>query len=223
MPRPIIIILLIIVALSLIPMGLLYKARHEGKSRPRLQIVHDMDQQFYFRAQAENPFFADGRASRQHPAGTVARGRLDEDDAYFRGTTGPDTVYVEDFPLEITREVVMRGRDRYEIHCAPCHGSAGNGDGLVHRRAAALAEGTWTPPSDLTSETVVGRPVGHIYNSINLGIRNMPAYGTQISPADRWAVTAWVRVLQLSRNATIDDVTAEAKARLGNAAVRSAE
>ena len=84
----------------------------------------------------------------------------------------------------------------------------------MHLRAAKLAEGTWTPPTDLTGETVVGRPVGHIYNTIKNGIRNMPAYGPQVTPEDRWAITAYVRALQLSRNASIEDVPAEARAAL---------
>jgi len=214
MPRSIPYIVLLLVALTLIPMGLIYKSRHSGKSQPRIQIVYDMDQQFYYKPQTENPFFADGQSMRHHPEGTVARGALQADDAFFRGTTGVDTVFVADFPVEVTRDLVARGRDRYNIHCAPCHGPAGNGDGLAHRRAQALAEGTWTPPSDLTTAAVAERPVGHIYNTITHGIRNMPAYGPQITPADRWAIVAWVRALQASRNATIDDVPADVRATL---------
>ena len=213
MPRPILYILLVLVALSLIPVGLIYRAQHSGKSRPRLQVVYDMDQQFYHKAQAENPFFADGRASRHHPEGAVARGRLEADDAYFRGTTEVDTVFVEEFPVTVTEEMMMRGRERFNVYCAPCHGPAGDGDGLVNRHAQKLGEGTWTPPTDLTSATVVERPVGHIYNTIANGIRSMPAYGPQIRTEDRWAITAWVRALQLARNATIEDVPVDANHR----------
>ena len=91
----------------------------------------------------------------------------------------------------------------------------------MHQRAAALAEGTWTPPTDLASQTVVDRPVGHIYNTITNGIRNMPAYGSQIPPEDRWAIVAYVRALQLSRNATIDDVPADVRATLTALGVRT--
>ena len=214
MPRSIPYIVLLLVALTLIPMGLIYKGCHSGKSHPRIQIVYDMDQQAYAKPQTENPFFADGQSMRHHPEGTVARGALQADDAFYRGTTGVDTVFVTDFPVEVTRELVARGRDRYDIHCAPCHGPAGNGDGLAHRHAQALAEGTWTPPSDLTTAAIAERPVGHIYNTITNGIRNMPAYGPQIAPEDRWAIAAWVRALQLTRNATIDDVPADVRATL---------
>ena len=214
MPRPILYLLLALGALSLIPVGLIYKARHAGKSQPRIQVVYDMDQQAKSKSQSVNDFFADGRAMRLHPTGTVARGRLEEDDAYFRGATDVDTVYVTEYPVEVTAELVMRGRERFAIHCAPCHGTAGDGNGLVHQRAQALAEGTWTPPTDLASSTVVERPVGHLYNTIKNGIRSMPAYGPQTTVEDRWAMVAWVRALQLSRNATIDDVPADVRGTL---------
>ena len=214
MPRWILYLLLVVVALTLVPMGLIYRNSHSGKDRPRIQIVYDMDQQSYHKPQTENPFFADGQSMRKHPEGTVARGQLQTDDPYFRGTADLDTVFVTAFPVEVTRELVLRGRDRFAIHCAPCHGPAGNGDGPVHRRAQALAEGTWTPPTDLTTAAVAERPIGHIYNTISNGIRTMPAYGPQIGTGDRWAIAAWVRVLQRTRNATIDDVPADVRATL---------
>jgi mono/diheme cytochrome c family protein len=85
---------------------------------------------------------------------------------------------------------------------------------MTHRRAEQLQEGTWTPPTDLASQTVVGRSHGHLYNSIANGIRNMPAYGHQIPPADRWAIVAYVRALQRARNASLDDVPEEQRRNL---------
>ncbi|HPF71900.1 MAG TPA: cytochrome c [Candidatus Krumholzibacteria bacterium] len=214
MPRWILYLLLVVVALTLIPMGLIYRSSHAAKHRPRIQVVYDMDQQSYYKNQAENPFFGDDRASRQHPHGTVARGQYSDDEAFWHGTAGADTVFVDAFPMPVTEAMVARGRDRFNIYCAPCHGQSGNGDGLVNRRAQALAEGTWTPPTNLTTAAIAERPVGHIFNTITHGIRKMPAYGPQIEPADRWAIVAWVRALQLSRNATIDDVPADVRATL---------
>ncbi len=205
MPRIIFYILLVVVALTLVPAGMIYKSMHSRKSSPRIQVVYDMDQQYKSNTQSTSAFFADGVAMRKHPEGTVARGRLYADDAFAKGFEG-DTVFVETIPVPLTRELVSRGRERFDIFCATCHGLSGNGNGPVHVRAAFLGEGTWTPPTDLTSQTVVDRPVGHIYNTIKNGIRNMPAYGSQIDPEDRWAIVAYVRALQLSRNATIDDV-----------------
>lgn len=208
MPRWILYLLLLVTALTLIPMGLIYRSSHSAKDQPRVQVVYDMDQQSYYKAQSENPFFSDGASMRHQPAGTVARGLLQADDAFYRGRVPGDTLFVAANPVEVTREVLNRGRERFNIHCAPCHGQSGNGNGMVHVRAQALAEGTWTPPTDLTSQTVVDRPDGFIYDAITNGVRNMPAYGAQIDPDDRWAITAYVRALQLSRNATAEDVAA---------------
>ena len=216
MPRSIFYVLLVLVALSLIPIGLIYKSMHSAKSGPRIQVVYDMDQQYKAKSQTTNEFFADGVSMRAAPTGAVARGQLYADDSFALGfnVSRGDTVFVADFPLPVTMDLVTRGRERFDIFCATCHGVSGNGNGLVHVRAASLGEGTWTPPTDLTTETVVARPVGHIYNTIKNGIRNMPAYGSQIDPQDRWAITAYVRALQLSRNATIDDVPAADRAAL---------
>ena len=213
MPRIIFYILLVVVALTLVPAGLIYKSMHSRKSNPRIQVIYDMDQQYKSKAQSTSSFFADGVAMRKHPEGTVARGRLYADDAFAKGFEG-DTVFVESFPVPLTRDLVNRGQERFDIFCATCHGLSGNGNGPVHVRAASLGEGTWTPPTDLTSQTVVERPVGHIYNTIKNGIRNMPAYGSQIDPDDRWAIVAYVRALQLSRNANIEDVPDEVRAAL---------
>ncbi len=213
MPRIIFYILLVVVALTLVPAGMIYKSMHSRKSSTRIQVVYDMDQQYKSKTQSTSAFFADGVAMRQHPEGTVARGRLYADDAFAKGFEG-DTIFVESFPIPLTRDLVNRGQERFDIFCATCHGLSGNGNGLVHLRAASLGEGTWTPPTDLTGQTVVERPVGHIYNTIKNGIRSMPAYGPQIDPEDRWAIAAYVQALQLSRNATIDDVPAADRAAL---------
>jgi len=213
MPRWIISAVLLLVALTLVPMGLVYRSRSSDKTATRIQVVYDMDDQAYHRSQSAGTFHADGRAMRLPPSGTIARGHLNESDAFYRGVSR-DTIFVEDFPLPVTEDLMARGRERYDVFCAPCHGRSGDGQSAVHRRAAALGEGTWTPPTDLAGATVVERPVGHIYNTIAEGIRNMPAYGSQIPPRDRWAITAYVRALQLSRNASPDDLPADLRAAL---------
>lgn len=211
MPRKIIYVLLAAAGLSLIPVGLMYKSRHSGLSgreTSRVQVVYDMDNQVYAKPQTKNAFFADGQSMRGHPEGTVARSRLQESNELYRGVVR-DSTWVEDFPLEVTAELMQRGQERFDIYCAPCHGASGNGQGMVHVRATALAEGTWTPPTDLASQTVVERPVGHLYHTITHGIRTMPAYGPQIEPKDRWAIVAYVRALQLSRGASLEDLPAD--------------
>jgi mono/diheme cytochrome c family protein len=144
------------------------------------------------------------------PAGTVARGGLDDDDLLYYGLdeTGE---FSDRFPLPVDEALLARGQQRYEVHCAVCHGLAGDGAGTVHRRAEGLQEGTWTPPTDLASELVVSRPHGHLLNTITNGIRNMPAYGPQITVPDRWAIVAYVRALQRARTATLNDVPEEAR------------
>ncbi len=215
MPRPILYILLVLVALSLIPMGLVYKARAtRGRQTTRIQVVYDMDQQFSIKNQQENPFFGDGMGMRHQPEGTIARGQLQENEAFFMGRAEGDTAWVAVMPMPVTREHVNRGQDRFNIYCARCHGIGGNGNGPVHVRAAALGEGTWAAPTDLASQLVVDQPVGQIYNTIKNGIRNMPAYGPQISPEDRWAIVSYVRAIQASRGTNYDDLSEDAKKKL---------
>ena len=207
MPRPIIYFLLVLVALSLIPIGMVYKSRAtRGRTDTRIQVVYDMDQQFSFKAQQENPFFADGMAMRSQPEGTVAHGNLQDNPVLFTGTTDGDTMWVSQYPMTVTKEFVDRGQERFDIFCAPCHGVSGNGNGPVDVRAAALGEGTWATPTDLASQLVVDQPSGKIYNTIKNGIRNMPAYGGLISVEDRWAIVSYVRAIQATRNLNIDDL-----------------
>jgi mono/diheme cytochrome c family protein len=116
--------------------------------------------------------------------------------------------------MPVDRDLLERGRQRYDVFCSPCHGLAGFGDGMVARRADELQEGTWTPPTSFHSDLIRQRPDGHLYNTITNGIRNMPGYGSQIPVEDRWAVVAYVRALQRSQNATVDDVPPAIRAQL---------
>ena len=208
-PRPLIYIGLILISLSLVPMACILKNWHDPvKTTPRIQINPDMDQQPKYAPQSAHPFFADGRAMRAWPEGTVPRGMLRDDDRFYHGLE-PDSTLTEVFPLPVNEGLLARGQERYDIFCAVCHGLGGQGDGMVHRRAEDLAQGTWIPPTDLTSQTVVERSHGHLYSSITHGIRTMAAYGHLIPPDDRWAIVAYVRALQRARNATLDDVPEE--------------
>lgn len=208
MPRPLLYGLIFLAALSLIPLALVARARTAVSSKPRIHLVPDMDSQEKFKAQSASTLFADGRAMREPVPGTIARGELAEDGALYRGMVGKD--FAESFPqqLQVNEAFIRRGRDRFDIYCSPCHGLSGYGDGTVARRADELQEGTWTPPSSLHDDIVRGRRVGHIFNTITNGIRNMPAYGPQIPVKDRWAIVAYVRALQRSQHAAIEDVPA---------------
>lgn len=208
MPRWTLHLAVVGILLTLIPLAMIARERIASHGdRTRVSIIPDMDKQAKFKSQEANPFFADGRAARTEPAGTVARGALMADAAFSRGRADGD--WVTEFPLTVDEALVARGQQRFAIYCAPCHGLAGYGDGMVNQRALALGEGGWTPASSFHTEVVRDRPVGHIYNTITQGIRNMPAYGPQLDERDRWAVVAYVRALQLSQNAGLEDVPAE--------------
>jgi mono/diheme cytochrome c family protein len=165
-----------------------------------------MDKQPRFRAQAPNALFADDRADRRPVEGTVARGSLIPAPIETGQQGG---AWVDRIPVPVTEGTMRRGRERYDIYCSPCHGLDGAGAGLVARRAEALQEGAWTPPSSLHDDLVRSRPAGHIFHSITYGIRNMPAYGSQIPIGDRWAIVAYVRALQRSQHARPEDVPPE--------------
>ncbi|NPU96435.1 MAG: cytochrome c [Candidatus Omnitrophica bacterium] len=212
MPARIVIGVSIVLVLALLPFLLIAKARVTRSDRPRIHLIQDMDNQPRFKAQQSNPLFADGRAMRPRVPGTVARGEMQSDTRFYQGKDGGE--WVTEFPRPLTLPVMERGQKEYAIYCAPCHGLSGYGDGIVALRADRLQEGTWTAPTSLHSDTVLARPVGHIFNTITHGIRNMPAYGTQIPPEDRWAIVAYVRALQRSQRATLDDVPAEYRAQL---------
>lgn len=203
---------IIFVSLSWIPLAVIAKNRAAKQETPRAQFIPDMDQQPKFKAQQANPLFADGRAMRPEVPGTVARGELAEDDALHRGKENGE--WVREIPVPVTERLMKRGRERYDIFCAPCHGLGGDGDGIVSVRADALQEGTWIPPLSYHSGQLRERPAGHLFNTITNGIRSMPAHGPQIPVDDRWAIVAYLRALQRSRNATIDDVPPDMRGRL---------
>jgi cytochrome c553 len=163
-----------------------------------------------FRQPRGNPlgpsdFFADGAASRPLPPHTVARGFLEDDDAFYKGMIG--TNLVTEFPFPVTREVLEHGRDRFNIYCAPCHGRTGEGNGMIVQR------GFPAPPS-YHIDRLVNAPVGHFYNVITSGYGVMYSFASRVQPADRWAIVAYIRALQFSRHATPADVPPDEGAKL---------
>jgi len=213
MPRWLTSIVIILVALSWIPVALALRARVVKKTEPRVHIIPDMDTQPKVKAQSRLMLFADRRGMRPPVPGTVARNAVIGDPALMLGRSDGD-IWVETSPVPVTMSLLERGQQRYEIYCSPCHGLAGYGDGMVAQRADQLQEGTWTPPTSFHTDLIRQRPEGHLFNSISNGIRNMPSYGSQIPVDDRWAIVAYVRALQRSQNATIDDVPADLQAQL---------
>src|SRR6185436_10179758 len=188
----------------------------------------DMQDQPKMKPFRSSTFFRDGLSARPPIEGTVARGFLKEDTEFFTGkraatvgarhavplqgasaqpagpqpsaTSGaqppqgaaayPDDV--ETFPIAITKDVVTRGKERYEIFCSVCHGLTGSGDGMIVRRGFRRA-------ASFNDDRLRQAPVGHFFDAITNGWGAMPAYAPQIAPADRWAIIAYIRALQMSQ------------------------
>jgi mono/diheme cytochrome c family protein len=212
MPRFALPILCVALIIALIPVVLIAKARAQRSPTPRIHLIQDMDNQPKYKAQAFNPLFADKRAMRPRIPGTVSRSAIINNEVFLTGKE--NGAWVNDIPVEITDQVLVRGQERFQIFCAPCHGISGYGNGMINQRAELLQEGTWVPPLSFHDAQVRMRPNGHLFNTITHGIRNMPPYASQIEPYDRWAIVAFVRALQLSQNASLEDVPPEIRADL---------
>ena len=165
----------------------------------------DMHNQPKYKPLAASSFFADGRASRPTPAGTIAIDELDQTDTFHTGSV--NGAFAETIPAAITSELLHRGEQRFNIFCSPCHGRLGNGDGMVARRG-------FRAPPDLNSERVRQEPPGYIFQVVSNGYGAMPDYRDQVPTADRWAIVAYLRALQLSRSATLSDVPASQRGQL---------
>jgi hypothetical protein len=173
------------------------------------QDMHDQPKYIPLRPSG---FFADGRSERQLISGTVARGHLNDDVAFYTGK-GPDNQPVDTFPFPITRADLARGQERFNVYCSPCHDRVGNGDGMIVRR------GYRHPPS-YHIDRLRSLTNGYIFDIISNGFGAMPDYSAQIQPRDRWLIVAYVRALQLSQNASINDVPADARGQLNQGAAQ---
>jgi mono/diheme cytochrome c family protein len=158
------------------------------------QDMHDQPKYIPMR---ESTFFTDIRSARPLVEGTVARGHLRDDELLYTGkVNGADAAI---FPFRVDATVMARGRDRFDIFCAPCHGRTGQGDGMV------VLRGYRRPPS-LHQDRLRDAPAGHFFDVITNGFGAMPDYAAQVKAEDRWAMVAYVRALQLSGHATLADV-----------------
>ncbi len=204
---------LVVILLAMIPPMVIARSRVAKSAQPRIHILQDMDNQPKFRAQHATTLFNDQRAMRPPVEGTVARGALDLDDHFERGLSETG-VWVTSLPSQVplTEETLVRGQERFNIYCAPCHAESGDGNGIVHRRAMKWmerGEATWVQPTSLFDVQRRVQSVGQIYNTITHGIRTMPAYQSQIPTHDRWAIAAYVKTLQRSQFASWEDVPAD--------------
>jgi hypothetical protein len=157
----------------------------------------DMHDQPKYQPLEASDFFADGRASRPLPPGTVARGQLNDDEHLYSGKSGKK--FADALPFAVSPALLARGQERFNIFCSPCHGRLGDGDGMVVRR------GFRHPPS-FHIDRLRQAPVGYHFDVITNGFGSMQDYSAQIPVKDRWAIIAYVRALQLSQHATLGDV-----------------
>ncbi len=177
-------------------------------------VRFDMQDQPRYKAYKKSDFFSDHRGSRDPVEGTVARGQLHDNKAFYTGkvdnpnpnapvatttdATGNTLVAsfpndIDEFPVPVTKELVNRGQERYNIYCIVCHGPVGNADGMIVRRG-------FPKPPTYHDDRLRNAPVGHFFDVITNGWGKMNSYAYQVQPADRWAIIAYIRALQVSQN-----------------------
>jgi mono/diheme cytochrome c family protein len=192
--------------LGLALVSALLGCRGQTTEKTPIWIKHGMEFQPKLLPYGRTNLFPDGRDMQMPPEGTVAVGLLKEDDVYYRG--GTDTAHYAANPMKIDAMLLERGQDRFQIYCTPCHGRTGAGNGMV------IAHGFPVPPPNFQDDRIVNMPDGQVFHTITYGVRNMPSYGKQIPEEDRWAIVAYLRALQRSNHATINDVPESERANL---------
>ncbi len=170
----------------LLVVGMLAACRIDMHVQPRINPL------------AKSDFFTDQRSARPPVEGTVARGQLHEDSYFYSGRIGNNPG--DGMPFPVTKDVLERGRERYNIYCAPCHSRLGDGNGFIPSRGF-----TRKPPS-FHEQRLQKAPLGYFFDVMTTGFGIMPDYASQIPPRDRWDIVAYIRALQLSQNATQADV-----------------
>jgi len=183
--------------------------RGDKSTSPPVHLNQNMDFQQYYKPQEANTWFLDHRASRPTPANTVARGGLKTDTELHAGR-GADGRLLDGLPSSIAMNdaLLARGERQYNVFCAPCHAKTGYGDGTIVER------GLKVPPPSYHTANLKAMPLGHFFDVITHGKGTMMPYAAQIKVGDRWAIAAWVRVLQVSQSATLNDVPPAQRANL---------
>lgn len=190
-----------IAALALVALAALGACRQKMANQPRYDPLEASD------------FFNDGQSARPRVPGTVARGELTSNPFFDTGKL--NGAVADGFPIAVTAQVINRGHERFDIYCSQCHGRVGDGNGMIPAR------GYRRPPSFHT-ETLRKATTGHFFDVMTNGFGAMPPYGTMIPPDDRWAIVAYIRALQLSQNASVNDVPAGDRAQLDAPATAAA-
>lgn len=182
--------------------------RGEPSDKPPVHLNPDMDNQPKYKTQSEGDFFENRSAMRVPVEGTVAREWLREDDAFYRGKDSSGD-FIASSPVPLTEAGLHRGRERFNIYCSVCHGAVGDGQGI-------MVEKGYIPPPSFHQDRLRNMPDGEIFDGITNGIRNMPSYRTQIPVRDRWLIIWYIRALQMSQDASIDDIPEVLRGELGS-------
>jgi mono/diheme cytochrome c family protein len=209
--------LLIFVVSALAVIGIAGTRGTLTRNRP-IQIFPDMKQQLKLRPQTPNGFFANSLSSQLPVAGTVPQARPVviggkeffpyEDAPVFTGRVAGTTNFVENSPLPMTAQLLDRGRARFTIYCAPCHGQGADGNGITKKIGAMAVV------ANLHDKRIVEMADGELFSTITHGKNLMGAYGPNVPVEDRWAIIAYLRAVQLSYLGTVDDVPQELRATL---------
>ena len=184
----------LLTALVCVLAGGLSACRQDMYNQPKYKPLHPSE------------FFADGNSARPLPPHTVPRGQLHEETELYQGKHDDGTL-AEAFPMPVTHELLKRGQERYNIYCSVCHGYEGDGNGMIVQRG-------FPPPNSYHIDRLRQAPPGYFYNVITHGYGVMYSYASRVEPADRWAIAAYIRALQLTRTGRLEDVPADERAKL---------
>lgn len=157
----------------------------------------DMHNQPKYTPLRASDFFSDGRSARAPVPGTVARGELRDNSVFYTGKVGNQ--FAAQFPMPVNLALLERGQERYNIYCAPCHARTGDGGGLVVQRG-------FRRPVSFHDPRLRAAPPGYYFDAMTRGFGAMSDYAAQLSPADRWAIAAYIRALQFSQHASLADL-----------------
>ena len=210
---------IILILLTAVAVGVGIAGRQGRLSRqPPIEVFPDMDRQLKLRPQQPNDFFTNGLSSQLPPPGTIARSQPVqtingavypfEDAPVNTGRVTGTTNFVETNPLPVTGQLLQRGRERFNIYCTPCHGALGDGNGITKKI------GVMPTVANLQDKRIVEMADGEIFNTITHGKGLMGAHGPLMPVADRWAVIAYLRALQLSQLGSVDDLPPDQQAAL---------
>ncbi len=175
----------------------------------------DMHDQPRYEPLEASSFFDNGMSSRPLVEGTVAREMPIEKTAFYTGRT-PNDEFVTELPMPLDRELLDRGRTRFNAFCSPCHGQTGDGLGMIVRRG-------FKQPTSFHDQRLRESPVGYFFHVMSNGFGQMSSYASQVPPQDRWAIAAYISALQLSHNIPVDRLSAEERQQLDDSIVGSAE